>query len=38
LAFESLANFVFGRSFAPLDVFRKQRRVAYFESPNRLPV
>jgi hypothetical protein len=31
-------NFVFGRSFAPLDVFRKQRRVAYFESPNRLPV
>jgi len=33
-----LPNFVFGRSFAPLGVFRKQRRVAYFEAPDRLPI
>jgi hypothetical protein len=33
-----LANFVFGRSFAPLGVFRKQRRVAYFEAPDCLSV
>ena len=33
-----LSNFVFGCSFALLDVFRKQRRVAYFQAPDRLPV
>jgi hypothetical protein len=38
LPIKGLPNFVFSCSFAPLDVFRKQRRVVYFQAPDCLSV